>query len=263
MNINFLHLFSRKKSPKRRLNEKELLLQETVKRTIRQAVNSEQKFLKMVENEKMLVSRELQASEKRFSDFIENSPFGTVIVDGVTLKFKKWNSMALELLKVKEDDIREKGIEMFLPEFQPDNKRSDQVAFDYINQALVGLRPSFEFTARSGEGKLLTFEVQLVALNSGSSPEICATFTDITSRKSSEKELDDHNRRLSEIAFIQSHQMRQPLATLMGLISLFNFHDLNDPRNVEVLSRVEEACRSFDGIIKKVVLKAEGKRCQH
>lgn len=63
------------------------------------------------------------------------------------------------------------------------------------------------------------------------------------------------NEKLFEIAFLQSHQVRRPIASLLGLISLCKFDDPNSPLNGEVLSRVEIAARELDMVILEIVKK--------
>lgn len=63
------------------------------------------------------------------------------------------------------------------------------------------------------------------------------------------------NEKLFEIAFLQSHQVRRPIASLLGLISLCKFDDPGNPLNGEVLSRIEVAARELDTVILEIVKK--------
>ncbi len=70
-----------------------------------------------------------------------------------------------------------------------------------------------------------------------------------------ENKMKLQNEKLFEIAFLQSHQVRRPVASIQGLIGLFNFTAPNDPINTEVLSRLQIAAFEFDEIIRSIVLK--------
>jgi len=70
-----------------------------------------------------------------------------------------------------------------------------------------------------------------------------------------EAKIKTQNEKLFEIAFLQSHQVRRPIASLLGLISLCKFDDPNNPLNGEVLSRVEIAARELDTVILEIVKK--------
>ncbi len=58
---------------------------------------------------------------------------------------------------------------------------------------------------------------------------------------------------LADIAFIQSHEIRGPVTTLMGLASLFNLEDPADPVNKELMEGVISVSERLDDVIIKVV----------
>jgi DNA-binding NtrC family response regulator len=62
---------------------------------------------------------------------------------------------------------------------------------------------------------------------------------------------------LLEIAFLQSHQVRGPVANILGLINLFNMNDLNDPKNVEVIKNLQKTTLLFDEVIHRIVQKTK------
>jgi len=68
-------------------------------------------------------------------------------------------------------------------------------------------------------------------------------------------ELKEQNKTLYDIAFMQSHQVRVPIAQIQGLYSLFNFDDLNDAQNAEILKMLKTTADSFDAIIKEITAK--------
>jgi DNA-binding NtrC family response regulator len=70
-----------------------------------------------------------------------------------------------------------------------------------------------------------------------------------------EKKLKLQNEKLFEIAFLQSHQVRAPIANVLGLINLFNQNNPNDPMNTEVIRRLQSTTESFDKVIKQIVQK--------
>jgi CHASE3 domain sensor protein len=67
------------------------------------------------------------------------------------------------------------------------------------------------------------------------------------------QELRRQYQALNEIAEMQSHQVRAPIATILGLINLFNYNDPADPNNKDILLKLKLATESFDQVIKDVV----------
>lgn len=73
-------------------------------------------------------------------------------------------------------------------------------------------------------------------------------------------ELKTQNDKLYEIAFLQSHQVRVPIAHVLGLYNLFNFNDPTDPSNIEIFERVKKAITDLDEIVKQIVDKTSSIR---
>jgi len=65
-------------------------------------------------------------------------------------------------------------------------------------------------------------------------------------------ELKEQNKTLYDIAFLQSHQVRVPVAQIQGLFNLFKFEDVQHPDNSEILRKLKETADSFDVIIKEI-----------
>ena len=62
------------------------------------------------------------------------------------------------------------------------------------------------------------------------------------------------NAALKKIADIQSHDVRGPVATILGLSQLFNTKDPADPANQIIIDGIASAAQSLDAVIKNVVL---------
>lgn len=81
------------------------------------------------------------------------------------------------------------------------------------------------------------------------------THIDITERKRAEELLKLQNKKLFEIAFLQSHVVRRPIANVLGLIDLINFDDPNDPQNLELIPNLKVAAKELDTVIHQIVEK--------
>lgn len=80
-----------------------------------------------------------------------------------------------------------------------------------------------------------------------------AIIRDITERKKAEALLKLQKEKLIEIAFLQSHIVRRPIANVLGLISLINFNNPNESDNLEVIPKLEIAAEELDAIIHEIV----------
>ncbi len=61
---------------------------------------------------------------------------------------------------------------------------------------------------------------------------------------------------LTEIAWLQSHEIRKPVATMMGLLHVFNKEDVNDPNNEFIITSMEEQLNDLDKMIRDINNKA-------
>lgn len=75
---------------------------------------------------------------------------------------------------------------------------------------------------------------------------------DITQQRKYLHMIEKQNENLSEIARIQSHEVRSPVATILGLAELIDAENPGDEQNAEVLEKIKEAARELDNVIKKI-----------
>lgn len=67
--------------------------------------------------------------------------------------------------------------------------------------------------------------------------------------KSKEK-LVEKNKSLEEYAFITSHNLRRPLANILGLVQLFDEKKSDDDLNKEVMEKLKTSAKELDEVIK-------------
>jgi two-component system, chemotaxis family, sensor kinase Cph1 len=82
---------------------------------------------------------------------------------------------------------------------------------------------------------------------------IALNITNIDRLKKSEKLIKAQNEQLIEIAFIQSHKVRRPVATILGLVAIFNKDDLADEFNGLVLDKLVLATEELDEVIHSIL----------
>lgn len=68
----------------------------------------------------------------------------------------------------------------------------------------------------------------------------------------SEEGLKIRNEKLTEIAWIQSHKLRRPVATILGLIQLLDYRNPVNPENKKILDHINTAGKELDGIIGEI-----------
>ena len=79
---------------------------------------------------------------------------------------------------------------------------------------------------------------------------------DVTEQRKHLLRIEEQNKVLTEIAAIQSHKVRGPVATILGLGQFFNYDDLSDPVNKVLMEGIISVSEDLDVIIKEVVRKS-------
>jgi signal transduction histidine kinase len=78
---------------------------------------------------------------------------------------------------------------------------------------------------------------------------------DITERKQKELQIEKQNEQLRQISWIQSHQTRQPIASILGLINILDRETLTDD-NREIIAMLEASIDKLDDIIRSIVIRS-------
>lgn len=130
--------------------------------------------------------------------------------------------------------------EMFLPEIQ-------------IN----GKVQNYEIDFKTKYGKVIRAIISSKILydESGTPKTIEGTIHDITQWKNAEEMLKLKNEKLTEVAFLQSHIVRRPVANVLGILYLINKDNPADPTNLALIPKLEQVSKDLDDVIKQIVEK--------
>ena len=88
-------------------------------------------------------------------------------------------------------------------------------------------------------------------------PKISRALRDAEEKKKkilADEELKAQYEKLLKIAFLQSHQVRVPIANILGLFNLFEFDNPADPINGKVLHMLKLVAESLDKIVQEIML---------
>lgn len=84
----------------------------------------------------------------------------------------------------------------------------------------------------------------------------------ISERKKIENSNKFQRHQLNQIAWSQSHKTRQPVATILGLISILDKDSLT-PANLEILCMLQETVKKLEAIIQETVIRANSHLSDH
>jgi signal transduction histidine kinase len=75
---------------------------------------------------------------------------------------------------------------------------------------------------------------------------------DITDRNQYYSVVNEQNRVLKDIAWMQSHVVRAPLARILGLVDLLEDTGFEELSQTEIVALITEAAQELDGIIRTI-----------
>jgi PAS domain S-box-containing protein len=81
---------------------------------------------------------------------------------------------------------------------------------------------------------------------------------DISLMKQHELRVIQQNEQLREIALINAHEIRRPVASIMGLVQLFNQSTIKNAADRELLEHLESATKELDEVIRRIIDKTVG-----
>jgi PAS domain S-box-containing protein len=130
---------------------------------------------------------ELARSEARLRTLVEHAPEAIVVFDGDTGRFLTCNENAAQLYGLSRERLTQVGPWDVSPELQPDGRRSSDAAREWIQKALKGETPVFDWMHRHSSGREVPCEVRLVRLPSEDRALVRGSVTDTTERRRREK----------------------------------------------------------------------------
>lgn len=169
----------------------------------------------------------LRQSEAHFRVLVEQAPEAIVLLDMDTVRFVEVNPNAESLFGVSRAELLGKGPVQFSPAFQPDGRPSDEAARQYLQAALHGAFPSFEWTHCDGRGQPVECEVRLARLPG--TAWIRGSIANISARKAAQRERDDLQSQLAQSQKLEAlgqltggvaHDFNNLLTVIMGSVEL-------------------------------------------
>ena len=133
--------------------------------------------------ERHLAEQSMRESEARYRTLVEHAPEVIVVFDVDKRKFVDVNDNACRFFKMSRETLLASGPNEISPALQPDGTPSFGSPRGFIEGAIAGEAPVFEWTHCDSAGETMPCEVRFVRLPSSNRRLIRASITDITERK--------------------------------------------------------------------------------
>src|SRR5205085_468566 len=158
----------------------------------------------------------MRESAARYRLLVDHAPEAIVVLDVDTGRFMDANDKAQKLFGLDRAKLLEVGPVTLSPPHQPDGGASEQRARAYIQQALEGETPAFEWTHLDGPGREIICEVRLARLPSGKRRLVRGSIADISERKRAERMASAEHRVFEQVT--RNAPLPEVLASITRLV---------------------------------------------
>ena len=155
-----------------------------------------------------------------------------------------------------KDEIENSG-KWWNDKLHPDDKERVEGYSKYAKKEKpANIQVEYRFKCADGTYKYVLDRSYIVVDENGDAMRIIGAMQDITEIQNYIQTIEDHNSRLKDIAWTQSHVVRAPLARIMGIINLLqNFPDISE--QAELLDHIITSAIELDDIIRNITIKTE------
>ena len=196
----------------------------------------------------------LRESEKRYMNLFELNPSPMWVFDADSFAILEVNHTAVESYGYTKDEF----LKMNLKDIRP--PEDIPIMENVVDKTLKGERDFLKketYRHQKKDGSIINVEIKNSVIDFKDKKAIVAIAIDVTEKLSHLKAIEDQNTRLREIAWMQSHVVRAPVARLMGIIELMKTGELDLTEKEEMLEYVLTSAEELDQIIRDIIDKSE------
>lgn len=194
------------------------------------------------------LNKQLQESEEHYKCLFYQNPSPMWVLDKKTFRFLQVNQAAIKNYGYTKEEF----LSMDLMDIKMDeDKEAVRLRMDENETCGDALTVISRHKRKNGEEFYV--EVLFNSIPFKGSEATLAISKDISLQMNYIQSIKEQNEKLREIAWIQSHKVRAPLAVLMGLVQLYK-DSLPETPPEEVIQGILDSAHQLDTIIKETVI---------
>lgn len=197
------------------------------------------------------LNMKLRESKGHYKSIFIQNPSPMWVIDAESLRFLQVNDAAVEAYKYSKEDFLTMGI-------QDLRLASDLDRINAEFKTLYNSGKKHHYYTRhvTKDKQIFDVEVRCNTIMLHGKQAVLAIGRDITDTRNYIEAIEAQNKKLQDIAYIQSHVVRAPLASIMGLVNLIKM-DLDKNPDPELVERLAKAAAEFDDTIKEIINNTE------
>lgn len=163
----------------------------------------------------------------------------------------------IEYLFGHKPGLNNDNLPFYFEHVHPDDRQRVVLYPDEVRYgSMVNWSQEYRFKKANGEYAFVLDKGIVIRDKNGIGLRMIGAMQDITLMKENELRVLQQNEKLTEIALINAHQIRKPVATILGLMQLLNENTLTTADDREVLAHLKATATELDEVIKRIIDKA-------
>jgi PAS domain S-box-containing protein len=193
-------------------------------------------------NQEMILQMKQKESENHYKSLFVQNPSPMWVVDRDSQRFLQVNETAIDNYGYSKEEFLEMSVQ---------NLRLPGDKTDFADLFKLGKRYHYVTRHVYKNKQIIDIEMRCNSITVGHKQAILAIGQDVTDQQKHIKAIEEQNLKLRKIAAIQSHEVRAPLARIMGLVNLLKLNK-NDKPDPAILQHLESSAQDFDSIIQNI-----------
>jgi len=201
--------------------------------------------------ERKKVSLQLKESEEKYRNLFHLSPVPMWVFDVDTLEFLNVNSAAIKHYGYSREEFYTMTIMAIRP--KEEIPHLEKVISEIKGR--TSYQGTFKHKKKNGEIIYVDVQTNTIVFNNRKAEIVLAT--DITKNIRHINKIEEQNKKLRDIAWIQSHIVRAPIARILGLTEL-KLNNIGSEMSYEnTLVQIKNSANELDNVVREIITKTE------
>jgi PAS domain S-box-containing protein len=169
-----------------------------------------------------------------------------------------WSHAIQTIFGYEQADAQSANLNWWKKRIHPnDRKRVLRSFTDILNSKSQTRSDEYLFMCKNGNYRPVFDRSFLVYdENTGRPLRMIGSLQDLTDLREKESKLNEQNRKIGEIAQINSHVIRKPVASIVGLLHILDKNKIKDPETNRIIDYLTQCITELDDVIHSIALKA-------
>ncbi|WP_268034701.1 PAS domain S-box protein [Algoriphagus sp. PAP.12] len=201
-------------------------------------------------NQKLKIAiEELELSKQKYSMLFDLTPSPIIVHDSKSLQILDVNKAAVK----KYGYSKEEFLALNIMDIRPEKEVPDLL--EYLEEFRKSEEEGYTRLAKhlKKNGEIMDVEISPAIIKTKEMEAALALVNDLTDKMAYIRKIEEQNKTFKEIAWIQSHVVRAPLARIMGLVTLLeNSNERLSKENQELVNFISISSTELDSIIRGI-----------